>query len=366
MQTIINQFVYFAYFQSLFLLFIYIFSPKNRKNINGYLAFLIVLLAVGLTGRIIYISGIFGQNFRFYAFSEFSILMFGSTIYLFTRSSLKGKKFNLSDLIHYIPGVLYILIIVIYFMLPSDQIIGERAKSGELFRVITLLVGTGLAFNITYWILSCRLFFQVKKKLRNELSFSIKTRFFSNFLIAIGLCLTCWLVVYFISIFGFDTIERTVRRTIWLSIALIILFITYYGIKEPELFKFGKQTGNKKYQQSKLSMEDLDNLKVALETLMIEKKPYLNRKLVKSELSEMLGISNPEIARLLNERIGMNFFEYVNYYRIKEFVELAKSQKVENLTFFGLAQEAGFNSKTTFNKSFKKLMGMPPKDYFQN
>lgn len=113
-------------------------------------------------------------------------------------------------------------------------------------------------------------------------------------------------------------------------------------------------------------MEDLDNLKVALEALMIEKKPYLNRKLVKSELSEMLGISNPEIARLLNERIGMNFFEYVNYYRIKEFVKLAKSQKVENLTFFGLAQEAGFNSKTTFNKSFKKLMGMPPKDYFQN
>lgn len=366
MQTIINQFVYFAYFQSLFLLFIYIFSPKNRKNINGYLAFLIVLLAVGLTGRIIYTSGVFGQNFRFYAFSEFSILMFGSTIYLFTQSSLKGKKFNLSDLIHYIPGVLYIFIIILYFMLPSDKIIGERAKSGELFRVITLLVGTGLAFNITYWILSFRLFFQVKKKLRNELSFSIKTRFFSNFLIAIGLCLTCWLVVYFISIFGFDTIERIVRRTIWLSIALIILFITYYGIKEPELFKFGKQTGNKKYQQSKLSMEDLDNLKVALETLMIEKKPYLNRKLVKSELSEMLGISNPEIARLLNERIGMNFFEYVNYYRIKEFVELAKSQKVENLTFFGLAQEAGFNSKTTFNKSFKKLMGMPPKDYFQN
>ncbi|PWL37832.1 AraC family transcriptional regulator [Flagellimonas aquimarina] len=366
MQTVINQFVYFAYFQSLFLLFIYIFSPKSRKNINGYLAFLIVLLAVGLTGRIIYISELFGQNFRFYSFSEFSILMFGSTIYLFTRSSLKGAPFHPSDLIHYIPGVIYILIIVVYFMLPSDQIIGERAKSGELYRSITLLVGIGLAFNITYWILSCRIFFQVKKGLRNELSYSIKTQFFSNFLTAIGLCLTCWLVVYFISILGVDTIERTARRTIWLGIALIILFIAYYGIKEPELFKFGKYREAKKYQQSKLSMQDLDNLKTTLETLMTEKKPYLNRKLAKSELSEMLGVSNPEIARLLNERIGMNFFEYVNFYRIKEFVELAKSQKAENLTFFGLAQEAGFNSKTTFNKSFKKLMGMSPKDYFQN
>nr|WP_298930308.1 helix-turn-helix domain-containing protein [uncultured Allomuricauda sp.] len=366
MQAIINQFVYFAYFQSLFLLFIYLFSPKNRKNINGYLAFLIVLLAVGLTGRIIYISEVFGQNFRFYSFSEFSILMFGSTIYLFTRSSLTGKKFKPADLLHYVPGIIYILVIVFYFMIPSDQVIGERFKSGELFRTITLLVGIGLAFNLTYWVLSCQLFFNTKKKLRNELSYSIKTKFFSNFLIAIGLCLLCWMVIYFISTQGYETIERNARRTIWLSIALIILFIAYYGMREPELFKVSEQVKAKKYQQSKLSITELDNLKIELEKLMIEKKPYLNRKLVKSELSEMLGISNPEIARLLNERIGMNFFEYVNYYRIKEFVELAKSQKVENLTFFGLAQEAGFNSKTTFNKSFKKLMGMPPKDYFHN
>ncbi|WP_190811289.1 helix-turn-helix domain-containing protein [Flagellimonas sp. S3867] len=364
MQTVINQFVYFAYFQCLFLLFIYAFSPNNRKNINGYLVFLVLLLAIGLTGRIISISELFEENFRFYAFSEFSILMFGSTIYLFTRSSLTGKKFEAMELLHYLPGTIYILIIIFYFMIPSDQVIGERFKSGELNRTITLLVGIGLAFNITYWILSCRLFFVTKKKLRNELSYAIKTRFFSNFLIAIGLCLVSWLIIYLVSTLEHNTLERTARRTIWLSIALIILFITYYGMKEPELFKVGEQVKPRKYQQSKLSIAELDNLKIRLEELMIEKKPYLNRKLVKSELSEMLGISNPEIARLLNERIGMNFFEYINYYRIKEFVALAQSDKAKNLTFFGLAQEAGFNSKTTFNKSFKKLMGTSPKEYF--
>ena len=29
-----------------------------------------------------------------------------------------------------------------------------------------------------------------------------------------------------------------------------------------------------------------------------------------------------------------------------------------------IAQEAGFNSKTTFNKSFKKIMGHSPSEYF--
>jgi AraC-like DNA-binding protein len=85
---------------------------------------------------------------------------------------------------------------------------------------------------------------------------------------------------------------------------------------------------------------------------------------MKSDLADLLGVNNPEIARLLNESIGMNFFEYVNYYRIREFLELAKTEKAKTLTFFGLAQEAGFNSKTTFNKSFKKIMGSSPREYF--
>ncbi|WP_432264962.1 AraC family transcriptional regulator [Croceitalea rosinachiae] len=33
---------------------------------------------------------------------------------------------------------------------------------------------------------------------------------------------------------------------------------------------------------------------------------------------------------------------------------------------FVLEQEAGFNSKTTFNKSFKNLMGTSPSRYFEN
>ena len=187
-----------------------------------------------------------------------------------------------------------------------------------------------------------------------------------NFLIAIGICLFCWVLVYFISIFGNKTIERSSREFIWVGIAMIILFIAYYGMVSPELFKIAPLVQNKKYAQSKLSSKDLEALKLRLEQLMEEKKPYLNRKLLKTELAEMLGISSPEMARLLNESIGMNFFEYINYHRIKEFVALAQTEQAQQLTFFGLAQEAGFNSKTTFNKSFKKLMGSSPKEYFEN
>lgn len=364
MQTLLNQLVYFGYFQSLFLLCIYLFSPKNRKNINGYVAFLVLVLMIGLSGRVLYISDIFGKNFRLIAFSEFATLLFGSTIYLFTKSSLLNKRFSYQDLLHYLPGFFYIIFVVFMFMLPTDEVIGARIKSGELFRTITIFIGIGLLFNIMYWVMSLQLFISFRKELRNELSYTVKTQFFLNFLIAIGICLLCWVIVYFISIFGFEMIERTAREMIWLSIALIILFIAYYGMISPDLFKIIPGGVHKKYTQSKLSKSDLDHLQTKLDQLMVEKKPYLNRKLLKAELADMLGVNSPEIARLLNENIGMNFFEYINYHRIKEFVELAKTDNAKNLTFFGLAQEAGFNSKTTFNKSFKKLMGTSPKEYF--
>ncbi len=366
MQTFGNQLVYFAFFQSLFLLCVYLFSAKNRKNINGYIAFLIFVLFIGLSGRVLHISKIFGNNFRLITVSEFAILLFGATVFLFTKSCLNNLRFNKKDLIHYIPAVAYIIFVVCYFMIPSDTLIVERIQTGALYKVVNTLVAIGLTFNCTYWILSLKQFLQFKNNLKNELSYTLKTQFFLNFLIAIGICLLVWIGLYVISFLGLETIEREARQFIWLGIAFIILFIAYHGMIAPGLFRIQSLNISQKYSQSKLSHTDLDRLKTQLENLMIAKKPYLNSKLLKAELATMLGISNPELARLLNERIGMNFFDFVNYYRTKEFIILAKTEKAKELTFFGLAQEAGFNSKTTFNKAFRSLMGASPSAYFNN
>jgi len=366
MESFLNQLVYFGYFQSLFLVFIYVFSKEKRKNINVYMICLVIALAIGLTGRVLYLSGFFGTNYRWVIFSEFATLLFGSTVYLFTRSSLLNKKFHSRELIHYLPALVYNTLVTIAFILPTDSVLEARKRSGEQMKITFFFIALGLLFNVTYWVLSLKIFLKFRSDLKNELSYAIKSQFFMNFLIAIGVCLFCWLAMFFLWLMGYSIFNKMSWQIIWISIALIILFIAFYGIKEPQLFKITPLVVQKKYTQSKLSHKELDTLKHKLESLMIEKKPYLNRKLLKSELAEMLGINNPEMARLLNERIGMNFFEYINYYRIKEFIELSKDEKSKNITFFGLAQEAGFNSKTTFNKSFKDLMGATPKEYFSN
>ena len=363
-QMILDQLVYFGFFQSMLLLAIYLFSSRKRRHINDYLAFLIVILLIGLTGKVLHSAGVWDRNFRLIVLSEFSALLFGPSVYLFTQSTLLRKTFSWSDLAHYVPGLVYSVFIILYFIIPSDEENIARVQTGEVWRVVYACHAVGLVVNVTYWVLSWNVFTRFREDVKNELSYEIHTRFILNFLLVIGTCLLIWTVLYLTSLLGLDMLERNARPYLWIVLTLIILFISYYGMVSPQVLRIVPEAMTRKYAQSKLRTTDLDRLKVQLDALMQEKKPYLNNRLLKAELAEMLGVSNPELARLLNENMGMNFFEYVNYYRIKEFVGLAKTERAKQLTFYGLAQEAGFNSKTTFNKSFKKLMGTSPSVYF--
>lgn len=364
MQIILNQLVYFGFFQSLFLLGIYLFSFKNRKHINKFMVILIAIVSLGLLGKVIQSSGLVTYNFRYTAMSEFSALLFGPTIYLFTRSILHKTTYQTVDLLHYVPGITYSMFILLYFIIPSDTVISDRLKTGELNRVIYACHAAAIVVNVSYWWLGRKIFKDFLRKTQDEISYELHASFLKNFLTITGVCLLIWTVLFLTSFFDFPMLERNARPYIWILLTLIILFITYYIMLYPQVLRAVQVLKQKKYHQSKLTIDDMEQLKLQLDRLMLEKKPYLNGKLLKTELALMLGVNSPELARLLNENVGMNFFEYVNYYRIKEFVNLANTEKGKQLTFFGLAQESGFNSKTTFNKSFKKLMGVSPSVYF--
>ena len=168
MEILLNQLVYFGFLQGIFLLAIYTLSPKNRKNISGYLALLVAVLMIGLSGRILNATAIFGTSSKFISISEFSNLLFGTTVYLFTRSSLLNQRFRFKDLVHYVPAVVYSTLILLMFIIPSSTEIRERYKDGGLHEHILLFIGFALFFNITYWVASFRIFIQFKEGLLSK------------------------------------------------------------------------------------------------------------------------------------------------------------------------------------------------------
>ncbi|RTZ46849.1 AraC family transcriptional regulator [Chryseobacterium arthrosphaerae] len=55
-------------------------------------------------------------------------------------------------------------------------------------------------------------------------------------------------------------------------------------------------------------------------------------------------------------RFEKNFFQYVNEFRVEQAKKLLKETN-SKLSILGIAYESGFNSKTSFNTTFKKLTG---------
>lgn len=99
---------------------------------------------------------------------------------------------------------------------------------------------------------------------------------------------------------------------------------------------------------------------------MMEEKWFLNPSLSLRELAENVNVSSNKLSWLLNERIGQNFNEYINSFRLENFKEIALNSANNHLTLLALAYESGFNSKSVFNAFFKKIEGMTPKAWLRS
>ena len=118
----------------------------------------------------------------------------------------------------------------------------------------------------------------------------------------------------------------------------------------------------KKQAKANLLEDDASALALQrLETAISTKQPYLDTNLSLRSLAETVALHPNQLSWLLNEKIGKNFNDYINGYRLKAFQENAIDPQNSHLTLLGLAYESGFTSKSVFNDFFKKSTGLTPK-----
>jgi len=103
--------------------------------------------------------------------------------------------------------------------------------------------------------------------------------------------------------------------------------------------------------------------KEKLEIAMLQEKLYRNPELTLSELAAHLGTNPSFLSKIINRIFEKNFNDFVNQYRVMEVKAQLSNPEFAHLTIMSLAYDAGFNSKATFNRAFKKFTGDSPKTY---
>jgi len=118
-----------------------------------------------------------------------------------------------------------------------------------------------------------------------------------------------------------------------------------------------------KYDKSGLSDERGLVILTQLFDIMRQEQPYTKSDLTLTRLAELLDVSPHNLSEVINTRCSLNFFDFINQYRIDKVKADMADKAKQNLTLLAMAYDAGFNSKSSFNSSFKKWTNLTPSEY---
>ena len=107
------------------------------------------------------------------------------------------------------------------------------------------------------------------------------------------------------------------------------------------------------------------NMKADRKDKMLKEKYYLDPDLNITVFAENIQQHPNKISAILNNIMNQTFRDYVNSYRVNEFKTRLKSIHLSNHTTMSLAFDCGFNSRSSFNRIFKKHVGCTPVEYLK-
>lgn len=120
---------------------------------------------------------------------------------------------------------------------------------------------------------------------------------------------------------------------------------------------------NDKQKKSSLSLEEQNRYVRQIVDYMEKEKPYLDHEIKQATLADSLNMSVHLFSEILNVCFEKNFNNFMNLYRVDRAKQLMKDPTYSNYKILAIGYEAGFPSKTSFNRVFKQLVGHTPSEY---
>ncbi len=346
----------------------------THKNIsaNRILSIVLFIAAFMLVGRMIYFRFPNTLLRQIANFADTVIFLFGPLVYLYVRRlTFKEPQEYTLPIQHYILALLPILFFSWnLFYTPEEFIEVLLTYHLSLGLMYAIIGGLGLVSNFYYWFRSFLLVKRYQKEEKNNISYAqYVTYFLYAFLVAILLMLALWLLSFVNSHFFGKRVPFISYDMVWISIPIFVYVVGYYSLKQPEIFRIVVDTtpakATKKNSKNRLEDSAIHRLQESLQHLMDQEKAYLDTDLTLRGLSEKLNTSPNNVSWLLNNVYKCTFHDYINQYRVKEFLQKVEKGEHASNTLLGLSLDSGFNSKSTFNKAFKAYMKDTPSSYIK-
>ena len=175
--------------------------------------------------------------------------------------------------------------------------------------------------------------------------------------------LTIWLGYYCIDYFLYDY-----RLSIFeyfpfhLALAVISIWLSVEAFSKPVII-YPETVSSKKVNSNMSNDLEIEEKAVWLKKQIEKNLLYLDPELSLKSLADTIDIHPNLVSKIINDGLQKTFSDCINEYRINAVIKKLNDFEFKNTSFLALAFDCGFNSKTTFNRVFKKQNGMTPLQY---
>jgi AraC-like DNA-binding protein len=153
---------------------------------------------------------------------------------------------------------------------------------------------------------------------------------------------------------------------IFWALTIVVYVLGYLGLTRTKVFtapefEVLKKELQPKYQKSGLKQEDATALYEKLVSHVDGEGVFLDAELSLAILARDLDVSTNHVSQVINEFDECKFNDFINKRRVAEACRRLQQSRDTNL--LQLAMDVGFNSKSSFNRAFRKFAGVTPSEY---
>jgi AraC-like DNA-binding protein len=364
---------------------------KEEKLSDKLLAFLLLINAIKIAYWMLGFAGWYDTHdgytsFMFY-FPFDNVIWMGPLLYFYFLSLANTEfKFERKHWKHFVLPVAWLLLITGKFIIDyafnrpfsntENTQYGTKGPLADLDKnVWTGLISYSVFFYYLFITIRSFRFYQQYVKQNFSATEEIRFDWLRNILYGISagvLIIFLFNVIAQFITFGNNSYIFDWYAYLFLGVMTYYLSIAGYFTKPKLLQKLhfaekrDQVASNENAVPEKESLPELASWKEKLLGYMDTKKPYLEAELTLTELAKQLNTNTSVLSKVINDGTGRNFNDFINSYRVQEVINKLKSGEQLRQTLLGIAYDSGFNSKATFNRSFKKVTGKTPKEYIDS
>lgn len=372
----LSVFIFLGVFLGLVLSLFFIFKPSSNTVANRYQGLLLLTLTLCILEMVLNMTGLITRVLFVTNTSEPLNLLIGPFLYLFIKRSIEPDSPR-KEWLHLLPAIIYLAYIFPDFLQPKEfqynSFVNSFHPDWPLIDMKTTFATDPLgckkylnlatSVQISYYITLSVL--KLDKKSRLSGLSVLKTN--DNLIRSLRNMVFHILVIIIIFIIVKLNFKADLGDYfIGMYISLFVMLTTFRVMNDSAYFERSASfmdISMVKYSKSSLSESDKQNI---LATIIkeFEIRNYYSKNLASlADLSRKIGESKHHVSQVINEKIGKNFFELLAYYRVEKAKSILTQEKSLRLTIEEISEMVGYNSKTAFNNSFRKLTGKTPSEF---